>query len=173
VPLTAEQKRLDAESGVSRGYWTVNEARIATGKDPVPNGDVLLVELNRIPTPVSGKVTSTQNVPPDGKNYTSDVTYNSNLLCDDNMLKGDIYSTKGLTPDQKRLHWEAYAKKTERQEEMFNKVFESVFNDQKDYVISELERIGHLPVQLDDEKTADKFKPAIELVYQSGFEDAV
>jgi len=56
---------------------------------------------------------------------------------------------------------------------MFNRVFESVFNDQKDYVIGELERTGHLPVQLDDEKTAKKFQPAIELVYQSGFEGAV
>uniref|UniRef100_A0A6M3K1G3 Uncharacterized protein n=1 Tax=viral metagenome TaxID=1070528 RepID=A0A6M3K1G3_9ZZZZ len=80
---------------------------------------------------------------------------------------------KGLSDDQKRLHWETYAKSTERQEEVFKKVFESVFNDQKDYVISELERTGHLPVQLDDEKTAKRFNPAIELVYQSGFESAV
>jgi len=56
---------------------------------------------------------------------------------------------------------------------MFNNVFESVFNDQKDYVISELERTGHLPVQLDDEKTASKFQPAIELIYNSGFEEAI
>jgi len=80
---------------------------------------------------------------------------------------------KGLSDDQKRLHWEAYAKKTERQEEMFNSVFESVFNDQKDYVIAELERTGHLPVQLDDDKTAKKFHPAIELVYNAGFEEAI
>uniref|UniRef100_A0A6M3LRU9 Uncharacterized protein n=1 Tax=viral metagenome TaxID=1070528 RepID=A0A6M3LRU9_9ZZZZ len=83
------------------------------------------------------------------------------------------HRTKGLSDEQKRLHWETYAKSTERQEEMFTRVFESVFNDQKDLVISELERTGHLPVQLDDEKTALKFKPAIELVYQSGFESAV
>jgi len=153
VPQTAEQKRLDAESGTRGGYWTVNEARIATGKDPIPNGDILLIELNRIPTPTSGKV-NVQNIPPDGKSGTPDIT-------------------KGLSDEQKRLHWETYAKSTERQEEVFNKVFESVFNDQKDYVIAELERTGHLPIQLDDEKTAQKFQPAIELVYQSGFDGAI
>ncbi len=56
VPETAEQKRLDAESGMRAGYLTVNEARIATGKDPIPNGDVLLIPLNLIPTPTSGKI---------------------------------------------------------------------------------------------------------------------
>ena len=174
VPETAEQKVLSAESGMRAGYLTINEARTMQGYDPLPNGDMLLVPLNLIPTPTSGKVTSNvQNIPPDGKSSTSDVTYNSNLLCDDNMLKGDIYSTKGLSDEQKRLHWETYAKSTARQEEMFNNVFESVFNDQKDYVIAELERTGHLPVQLDDDKTAKKFQPAIELVYQSGFEGAV
>ena len=80
--------------------------------------------------------------------------------------------TKGLTPDQKKLHWEAYDKKTARQEAVFEKVFESVFNDQKEQVIAELERVGHLP-ELDDVKTAKQFEPAIQLVYESGFEDAV
>jgi len=154
VPETAEQKRLDAESGVRTGYWTVNEARIATGKDAIPNGDILLVPLNLIPTPIKG-TSNVQNIPPDGKNGTPDITL------------------KGLTPDQKRLHWENYAKSTERQEEMFSRVFESVFNDQKDYVIAELERTGHPPTVLDDDLTAKKFQPAIELVYQSGFDEAV
>jgi len=39
------------------GYLTINEARKMQGIDPVPNGDVLLVPLNMIPTPVSGNLT--------------------------------------------------------------------------------------------------------------------
>ena len=80
---------------------------------------------------------------------------------------------KGLTPDQKRLHWEAYAKKTERQEEVFKKVFDSVFDEQKNQVIDSLEKTGKLPDDLDDGKTAQKFQPAIELVYHDAFDEAV
>ena len=55
-------------------------------------------------------------------------------------VKGDIYSTKGLTPDQKKLHWENYAKKTERQELVFKKVFDNVFNEQKNQVVEQLKK---------------------------------
>jgi len=81
--------------------------------------------------------------------------------------------SKGLTPDQKRIHWESYAKTTERQELVFKKVFDNVFNEQKNQVVAELERTGQLPVSLDDTKTAQKFQPAIELVYHDAFESAV
>jgi len=81
--------------------------------------------------------------------------------------------SKGLTPDQKKLHWENYAKKTERQELVFKKVFDSVFNEQKNQVVAELERTGHLPSELNDDLTAQKFQPAIELVYHSAFNEAV
>ena len=56
VPKTTEQKVNAAESGMRAGYLTVNEARKTQGLDPIPNGDVLLVPLNLIPTPVSGKI---------------------------------------------------------------------------------------------------------------------
>ena len=81
--------------------------------------------------------------------------------------------SKGLTPDQKKLHWENYAKTTERQELVFKKVFDNVFDEQRDFVVSELERTGKLPASLDDTKTAQKFQPAIELVYHDSFESAV
>ena len=81
--------------------------------------------------------------------------------------------SKGLTPDQKKLHWENYALKTARQELVFKKVFDNVFNEQKNQVIAELERTGQLPANLDDTKTAQKFQPAIELVYHSAFSEAV
>ena len=161
VKETTEQKIMAAESGMRAGYLTINEARTMQGYDPLPNGDMLLVPLNLIPTPTSGKVTQ-------GGAVEARMAHNHEAVG-----SNPAPATKSLSDDQKRLHWEAYAKSTERQEEMFNRVFESVFNDQKDYVIGELERTGHLPVQLDDEKTAKKFQPAIELVYQSGFEGAV
>ncbi len=164
VPETAEQKRLDAESGMRAGYLTVNEARIATGKDAIPNGDVLLVPLNLIPTPIKGDMarTTIDNTPPEDTNPIDTTN-------DDETTP----KLKGLTPDQKRIHWEAYAKKTERQEEVFKKVFDNVFNEQKNQVVSELERTGQLPSTLDDAKTAQKFQPAIELVYHSAFNEAV
>ncbi len=116
VPETIEQKRDLAESGMRAGYLTINEARKMQHLDPLPNGDVLLVPLNLIPTPVSGSMTPTsQPVVEQPK-------------------------AKGLTPDQKRLHWEAYAKKTERQEEVFKKVFDNVFNEQKNQVIEQLKK---------------------------------
>jgi len=42
----------------------------------------------------------------------------------------ELPKSKGLTPDQKKLHWEVYAQKTLRQEEMFKRVFKSVFEGQ-------------------------------------------
>ena len=52
VPETTEQKISAAESGMRAGYLTVNEARKTQGLDTIPNGDVLLVPLNLIPTPI-------------------------------------------------------------------------------------------------------------------------
>ena len=148
VPETTEQKITSAESGMRAGYLTINEARKMQGYDALPNGDVLLVPLNLIATPISGDLTSHPVIPSEPK-------------------------SKGLTPDQKRLHWEAYAKKAERQEEVFKKVFDNVFNEQKNQVVSELERTGHIPGELNDDLTAKKFQPAIELVYHSAFEEAI
>lgn len=65
VPETVEQKIAQAESGMRAGYLTINEARKMQGYDSLPNGDVLLVPLNLIPTPISGKVTSVEQ--PKGK----------------------------------------------------------------------------------------------------------
>ncbi len=160
VPETIEQKRDLAESGMRAGYLTINEARKMQHLDPLPNGDVLLVPLNLIPTDIKKPMNSPlasepMNAPEEG------ATEESNP-------KG-----KGLTPDQKKLHWENYALKTSRQEEVFKKVFGNVFNEQKNQVIASVERTGELPQTLDDAATAQKFQPAIELVYHSAFEDAV
>ncbi len=57
--------------------------------------------------------------------------------------------------------------------EVFKKVFDSVFTEQKKEVAEQLEKTGQLPNSLDDEKTAKQFQPAIELVYHSAFEDAI
>ena len=153
VPETIEQRMLQAESGMRAGYLTINEARRMQGYDSLPNGDVLLVPLNLIPTPIKG-TSSVQNIPPDGKNSTLDIT-------------------KGLDDDQKRLHWEAYAQKTARQEEMFRRVFESVFEEQGAMILEQYKRLGNIPQDLDDDKTAKKFEAAIEMIYEDAFEEAV
>jgi len=151
VKETTEQKMALAESGMRAGYITINEARNMQRLDPLPNGDVLLVPLNLIPTPITGVMQS----PPDKEPPETPVE-----------------ESKALSDDHKSNIWNAYAQKTSRQEEMFTRVFDSVFDEQKELVIAELERTGQLPV-LDDVKTAKRFQPAIELVYLSAFEDVV
>ena len=175
VPETTEQKISAAESGMRAGYLTINEARKTQGLDPIPTGDVLLVPLNLIPTPIKGEMIKPPEETPEEEQIAESW---SGAVVARQPHKLEVGSsnlpsaTKSLTPDQKRLHWEAYAKKTERQEEVFKKVFENVFNEQKDLVIAEIERTGQLP-PLDDDLTARKFEPAIELVYHDAFESAV
>jgi SPP1 gp7 family putative phage head morphogenesis protein len=81
--------------------------------------------------------------------------------------------SKGLTPDQKRIHWEVYAQKALRFEDAFKRVFESTFDEQKHFVSNILNQTGQLPGTLNDETTAQRFGAVIELVYHSAFEDAV
>uniref|UniRef100_A0A6M3LGL9 Putative portal protein n=1 Tax=viral metagenome TaxID=1070528 RepID=A0A6M3LGL9_9ZZZZ len=152
VKETVDQKISAAESGMRAGYLTVNEARKTQGLDPIPNGDVLLMPLNLIPTPITGRP---QETPPE------ETPEEENPL-----------SLKGLTPDQKRLHWEAYAQKTERQEEMFKRVFNDVFKNQSEYMSDYYLNHGELPV-LNDEETAKRFEAALSLVYEDAFESAV
>jgi len=151
VKETTDQKIAMAESGMRAGYLTVNEARIMQGYDSIPNGDVLLVPYNLMPTPISGKpiVSSPRN---EQDNETP--------------------KSKGLDAGQKRLHWEAYAQKTERQEEMFKRVFDDVFKNQSEYMTDYYSKHGELPVLIDEE-TAKRFEAAIELVYHDAFESAV
>ncbi len=51
VPQTTEQRIAQAQSGITAGYMTINEARQMNGLDPIPAGDMLLTPLNLIPTP--------------------------------------------------------------------------------------------------------------------------
>ena len=126
VPKTIEQKIAAAESGMRAGYLTINEARKTQGLDSIPNGDVLLVPLNLIPTDIKKPMESSRYVDEDRNGQTDET-------------EEETPKSKGLTPDQKRLRWEAYAKKTERQEEVFKKVFDSVFDEQKNQVIEMIE----------------------------------
>ena len=80
--------------------------------------------------------------------------------------------SKGLDADQKRIHWEGFAQKTARQETMFKRVFDIIFEEQKNQVIEQLEKTGNV-IGLNDEQTAKKFEPAIELVYADAFEQAI
>ena len=148
VPETVEQKRVIAESGIKNGSLTINESRKLLGFDPIPAGDQLLVPLNLIPTPIAGKPPVR---PPAPKSYT---------------------------PDQKQDLWNLYAQKTERQEQMFERVLSSQFSKQKKDIIEQLVKTGKLDeslldseVALDEMSTA--FKPAFEEVYSSAYEDAI
>jgi SPP1 gp7 family putative phage head morphogenesis protein len=80
--------------------------------------------------------------------------------------------SKGLTDEHKRLHWEKYALKTEREELLFEKVFDNFFEEQKELVVKEYERTGKL-LELNDNSTAKKFEPVIQEVYHDAFENAV
>jgi len=149
VPETIEQKRLLSESGIKNGTLTINESRKLLGFDPIPAGEQLLVPLNLIPTPIKGEM---KPPPAEGE--------------------------KGYSPDQKEALWHRYALKTERQEQMFERVLSSEFTKQKKALVAELERIGHLDETLLDSDIAQKelanaFKPALEEVYSTSYEDAV
>ena len=80
--------------------------------------------------------------------------------------------SKRLTEEWKRLSWEAYAKKTERQEEMFKRVFNDVFGKQSKEISEYYSKNGQLPT-LNDEETAKRFEAAIQLVYEDSFEGAI
>ncbi len=158
VPETTEQKISAAESGMRAGYLTVNEARKTQGLDSIPNGDVLLVPLNLIPTPIDKPLQPPAPAP---------------VSEEPEEIPEEVQeSYKGLTPDQKRLHWEVYAKKTERQEEMFKRVFNDVFEKQSREISDYYSKNGQLPT-LNDEETAKRFEAAIQLVYEDAFEGAV
>lgn len=161
VKETTDQKIAMAESGMRAGYLTINEARKTQGLDALPNGDVLLVPLNLIPTQVKGNMTQ-------GGAVEARMAHNH-----EDAGSNPAPATKSLTPDQKKTHWERYAQKTERQETMFKRVFESVFDEQKKLIIEQYEKTGTLPNDLNDNSTADKFSYAIELVYESAFTEAV
>ena len=85
---------------------------------------------------------------------------------------------KSLTDEYKRLHWEAYAQKTERQEQMFKRILGIQFDRQRNELVERLEQTGKLEEDLLDSeisqrKLADAFKSALGLVYSTAYEDAV
>ncbi len=291
VPETIDQKRELAESGMRAGYLTINEARKLRGLDALPDGDVLLIPLNLIPTPIKdlakpppapesapkeppeeevqeyykggegsgnfghegrpgevggsggggggggtyddrisqikrdapsnwdkdknreGAYTRTVRYGDTNQYYNSATVFTSRQRDTEELPFGLIkqgvfptslggnsissreyhktassafnsgnrfledkkeYGKKSLTPDQKRIHWEAYAKKTERQEEVFKRVFDAHLTEQKNQIIEQITKGGNLDESIfNDERVAKKFEPAIELVYHSSFEDAI
>ncbi len=163
VPETAEQKRLDAESGIRAGYITVNEARKSTGHDAIPNGDVLLIQMATRPIPISGEIPQ-----PEEPEIPDETPEEEPEEVEESITQS---VTKGLTSEQKREHWESYARKTEKQELLFQKIFNKVYTEQRDYLSSQYETFQKL-VDLNDEDTAKKFKPVIEMVYLTSYEEA-
>ena len=149
VPETIEQKMLLAESGIRAGYLTINEARKLRGLDPLPNGDVLLVPLNLIPTPVSGKINIQTPVQP-----------------------AEQPKSKSLSDEYKEARWNTYTQKTAKQEVVLGKLLTDIFADQKEQITTSYKETGGLPV-LDENSTAKKLQPIVELIYQSAFDEAI
>lgn len=81
--------------------------------------------------------------------------------------------SKGFTSEQKVEIWNRFAQKTLRQESAFKRVFNYVFDEQKKSITDTFEKTGHLPNDLHDEQTAKHFESVIEIVYMSGFDDAL
>jgi len=164
VKETVDQKRELAESGMRAGYLTIDEARELRGLDPIGGelGESVLLPLNLIPTKSNGDPVRPPEPPPEIPPEEPEEP-----------PEDPEERSKSLTDDHKQAIWNAYAQKTERQEQMFAKVFEGIFDDQKKMVIESLNQTGQLPSTLNDKTVADRLKPAIELVYQAGFEDAV
>ena len=150
VPETIEQKRLLSESGMRSGSLTINESRKFLGFEPIPTGDQLLIPLNLIPTPIASKPPKSEETP----------------------------KSKGYSLEQKEEIWKRYAQKTERQEQMFKRILGVQFDKQKNQIIERLEQTGKLDESLLDSevaqrKLADAFKPALDLVYSTAYEDIV
>ena len=73
TPDNREQSRLDADSGVSRGYWMVDEARAATGLAPLPNnqGRVFLMPLTTMVVGESALGPGTATAPAEGASFAA------------------------------------------------------------------------------------------------------
>ena len=76
--------------------------------------------------------------------------------------------------DDKRAHWDLYAAMTEKQEKLFEEVFLSVFDEQKEKSVKWLDIHNSIGEGLfNDAETAERFQPIIELVYGEGFDAAI
>lgn len=173
VPETIEQKMLLAESGLRASYLTRNEARQMRGMDVLPPevGDVLLTPMNLIETPADGSPVRNPPTPAAPPAVAPEET-------EPEELPEESPGKKSLTVDHKRAHWEAFARKTEREEQSFQRVFREVFAHQKTAVADAYARTGALneTILISEQAVANdakRFQGAIEMVYHSGFEDAV
>ncbi len=87
VPQTTEQRIAQAQSGITAGYMTINEARQMNGLDPLSEliGEVLLTPLNLIPTSINEEVIE-QTQPTDQIQSTD--TDTTGGIAADNVLNG-------------------------------------------------------------------------------------
>jgi len=119
VPETVDQKRELAESGMRAGYLTINEARHLRGLDPLPDGDVLLVPMNLVPTAVD----SLQSVPgePSPNNTPQQETIHARQEA----------KALQITDEQKETHWRTFIEHTELFEKSLIEKMRGMFNEQK------------------------------------------
>jgi len=158
VPENRELKLHEVEVGIKAGYMTINEARTAVGLDPVKNGDVFIMPMTMIPTPIKGvpDLIANEFKAPQG---------------------AFLMPAKGFTEDGKQALWKVYAAKTEAQERAFIQVLRRLWDDQEAEVLRRLRGATEPQDALFDEGDADDefkkvLKPLIQTVLTEAAEDA-
>ena len=146
VPETIEQKKSLAESGVKAGYMTINEGRKLTGLDPIPSGNQLLIPMNMFPTPIE-EIATPREAPVEEM-------------------------VKGFSDEEKENLWRGYARKTERQEQLFGKALNHLFSEQAKEVIANLENYENLDEPFNGEKNDIKFRNTLAVVLGAILRDA-
>jgi len=146
VPETVEQKRTIAESGIKNGTLTINESRRLLGFDPVPNGDQLLVPLNLIPTPISGKIAQ-----PKSKGFTDE-------------QKSELWSRYAQkTERQETMFSRVMDNQFDKQKDYLIKQLEVAGKLDENWLGSDVAV----------RSTSEAFKPVLDEVYSNSYEDAV
>lgn len=149
VPETIEQKKALAETGVKTGFMTINEGRKINGLDPISGGDVLLIPLNMIPSPIDS-IEAPEN-PPEPK-------------------------SKGFTDEQKDYKWKNFIIKTQKGEFIIKRLLQTFWKGQAGEVISNIKNTGSIDYLFsdskNDKKLYDRLSFAIDSIYYNAYDDA-
>jgi len=169
VPRTLEQRRDLAESGVRSGYMTVNEARQMVDLDSLKKGvgDILLVPLNMIATPISGKPPPE---PPEIPEIPGEPPKGGFLMP---AIKMPYFQTE----EQREVFWKVYAAKAEGQERLLIQTLKGLWEQQEHEAIGALR--GHVnpdaplfDIEAAKETFLERIKPILINTYRDAADDA-
>lgn len=164
VPENREQKKVEAEFGLSKGLLTVNEARLMMGLDSLEKdyGEVLYVPTNVLPTRPEDLLTladQTAEPPPDPTSPTTDP--NAEIDADGDGVIGetdtdtdppddatapekddDDAPEKGEKALSYEARWKAWVKMTAPHERRFAAEMKRFFQAQQNWVMGRLKEKG-------------------------------